>query len=140
MPEPASTFYLLDGANELTGLRAAMWVMLNWRKLRREMMSAPGYIAHRAWLGWPWTIGLVSWWADEASAYRFAHLPEHRRFWAYGADPAHTRGGWLAHYRFTRGGPLWGNGVRAMTARLDGWVQAAPDHPARPAPQLRTHG
>ena len=135
MPEPAWSFYLLDGANELTGLRALVWVAVHWPKLQREMTSAPGYIAHRAWFSWPWTVGLTSWWADEASAYRFAHLPEHRRFWTWGSKARNTRGGWLAHYRYARGGPLWGNGVRAMTTRLASWTPAATDKPPRPAPR-----
>jgi heme-degrading monooxygenase HmoA len=140
MSEPMLTFYMLDGATELSGLRAAIWVTLHWPRLRRELTGTPGYIAHRLWFGWPWTIGLVTWWADEAAVYKFAHRPEHRRFWAFGADPAHTRGGWLAHYRFTRGGPLWGNGVRTMTTRLEGWVPPASNHAARPAPTGRSHG
>jgi hypothetical protein len=137
MPEAGGSFFLLDGANELAGLRATIWLALRWPALRRELVNAPGYMAHRVWFAWPWTLGLTTWWVDEASAYRFAHLPEHRRVWAWGAVPGHTRGGWLAHYRYVRGGPLWGNGVRVLTARFAGRVPAANGHPPRPAPPRR---
>ena len=138
--EPARGFFLLDGANELTGLRAAFWVVRNWPRLRGELTGAPGYIAHRAWFARPWTIGLTTWWADEAAAYRFAQLPEHRRFWAWASEPGHTRGGWLAHYRYVRGGPLWGNGVGSMTSRLEGWVPTPSGQPARRPPGVRRSG
>jgi hypothetical protein len=137
MTEVGGTFFLLDGANELTGLRGVIWLALRWQALRRELMGARGYIAHRLWFASPWTVGLTSWWVDEASAYRFARLPEHRRVWAWAAEPGHTRGGWLAHYRYVRGGPLWGNGVRALTARFEGRVPSASDQPPRRVPRDR---
>jgi heme-degrading monooxygenase HmoA len=132
-----TVFWLLDGANELTGVRAVIWLVRQWPALQRELMDSRGYLGHRLWFAWPWTIGLTTWWRDEAAVYRFAHLPQHRRVWAWGAEPGHTNGGWLAHYRFVRGGPLWGNGVRVMASRFAGYV---PDPSGAPARKVPPHG
>src|SRR5207244_2006906 len=66
---------LADGANEFDGLFAMVQAAGRWPGLRREMRGAPGYVAHHLWFAWPTTVGILSWWEDEASAYRFAHLP-----------------------------------------------------------------
>jgi len=124
--------FLLDGANELSGLRALIWVIRRWPDLRRELTSTPGYVAHRFWYGFPYTFGLVTWWESEAAAYRFAHRPVHLEFWSWATDARHTRGGWLAHYRYVRGGALWGNGVTAMMRRLSTFSPPAGQPPRRP--------
>src|SRR6266851_1760604 len=134
MRETDQTFYLLDGANELSGPLALLWVASRWPVLRRELVGARGYIGHRLWFAWPWTFGLTTWWQDAADPYRYAHLPEHLRLWAWAAEPGHTRGGWLAHYRYVRGGPLWGNGVQSMATRFAGRVPEPPGAPARHVP------
>jgi hypothetical protein len=97
-----------DPAPRLSGPLALLWVGSRWPALKRELVGARGYIAHRLWFAWPWTIGVTTWWQDEAAAYRSAHMPQHQRFWAWAAETGRTRGGWLAHYRYVRGGPLWG--------------------------------
>lgn len=125
---------LMDGANELTGPAALAWVVWHWPALRRELCSTPGYIAHRVWYAPPWTIGLTTWWRDARSAYTFAHRPIHLAFWRWAEHPARTRGGWLATYRYVRGGALWGNGVRAMTRRLGDLTDAPDGAPPRAAP------
>ncbi len=133
MPREADqTFYLLDGANELSGPLAVLWTARHWPALKRELVGAPGYIAHRLWFAWPWTIGVTTWWQDEAAAYRFAHMPQHLRFWTWAADTGRTRGGWLAHYRYVRGGPLWGNGVQSLATRFADHVPAPSGAPPRP--------
>jgi hypothetical protein len=132
MREADQTFYLLDGANELSGPLAMLWVARRWPALRRELVGARGYIGHRLWFAWPWTVGVTTWWQDEAAAYRFAHMPQHLRLWAWAAGTGRTRGGWLAHYRYVRGGPLWGNGVQSLATRFANHVPAPPGAPARP--------
>jgi heme-degrading monooxygenase HmoA len=127
-------FVLLDGANELSGPRSMWWVLRNWPKLRREMRSAPGYVAHRLWYARPYTVGLLTWWADEKSAYAFARMPEHRRFWSWAADADVTNGGWLATYRYVHGGPLWGNGVASLATTFHGLVPEPSGKPAEPPP------
>ena len=127
--------YLFDGATEFAGLKGVLWAMWHWPALRRAMKDTPGYLAHRLWYGFPYTIGLVTWWKDEAAAYRFSRTPSHLAFWSYAAQGPTTRGGWLAHYRYVRGGPLWGNGVRAMTSRLGGLGPPPTDTRPRQAPE-----
>lgn len=127
-------FVLVDGANELAGLRALAWVAIHWRALRRDMTRTPGYIAHRVWFALPLTIGLTSWWESERAAYDFARSHGHRMFWRWGSQPGHTRGGWLAFYRYDHGGPLWGNGVAAMVSRLGGRVGRPSGRPPRQLP------
>jgi len=124
--------FLLDGANELVGLRALLWVARRWPALRRELTATPGYVAHRLWYAFPYTIGLVTWWESEAAAYRFAQSPVHLQFWTWAIDTRHTKGGWLAHYRYVRGGALWGNGVTTMMRRLSGFSPPAGHPPRRP--------
>jgi fumigallin biosynthesis monooxygenase-like protein len=123
---------LFDGATEFAGLRAVAWAAWHWPALRRELVGSTGYLAHRMWFALPWTVGLVTWWEDAPSAYRFAHGPAHLRFWRWAAAPGHTRGGWLAQYRYAEGGALWGNGVRPVVARLGRHVGAPSHGPARP--------
>jgi hypothetical protein len=132
--EPGGGFVLLDGANELAGVRHLWWVVRHWPILRRGMTSSPGYIKHRVWFIPKRTIGLTSFWEDAGSAYRFAHSPAHLLFWRWGAQPGHTRGGWLAIYRYVEGGPLWGNGVDAMVRAFAGHVPAPTNQPARTPP------
>jgi hypothetical protein len=130
--------FLFDGATEVTGWRQLLWILWHWRWLRRDMRTAPGYVAHRVWWGFPFTIGLITWWESEAAAYRFARGPAHLYFWNWGMDPDHTAGGWLADYRYVRGGALWGNGVQDMMRRLGGRTGPASGQPARrPAERRR---
>jgi hypothetical protein len=135
-PGPAQpgrdAFVLLDGANELTGARALWWVLRHWPALRREMRATEGYLAHRIWYSPPYTIGLLTWWTDEKAAYRFAHAPQHTKFWRWGSEPGHTSGGWLATYRYLHGGPLWGNGVQSLARTFAGRVPAPGGKPADP--------
>jgi heme-degrading monooxygenase HmoA len=112
MTERVKGLVVADGANEFDGLVALVEAAWRWPGLRREMRGAPGYVSHRLWYSFPTTVGILSWWEDEAAAYRFAHLPAHLEFWEWATQPGHTRGGWLAFYAFAHGGPLWGNGVR----------------------------
>lgn len=134
MPERERGFVLLDGANELTGVRHFWWVIRHWPTLRRGMEASEGYIKHRLWYIPPRTIGLTSFWEDAGAAYRFAHSPAHLLFWRWGADSAHTRGGWLAIYRYVEGGPLWGNGVESMVQAFGSHVPAPSNEPARLPP------
>ncbi len=101
------------------------------------MSSVPGYVAHRLWWHMPLTIGLTSWWSDEKAAYRFAHMPVHLEFWAYAERKNATHGGWLAVYRLESGGPLWGNGVKAMMDRFGDFVGPSDDRPPQPTPADR---
>lgn len=125
---------MIDGANQLSGLPALWWVIRRWPRLRDEMTSARGYIAHRIWFVFPLTIGISSWWEDENAAYRFAHMPVHRMFWHWAASSGQTKGGWLASYRYANGGPLWGNGVETMMRRLGRVVPATSHEPPRRPP------
>ena len=134
MAERADGFILLDGANELSNVRQFWWVIRHWSTLRRGMRSSPGYIRHRLWYVPPRTIGLTSWWEDAGAAYRFAHSPAHLLFWRWGAEAGHTRGGWLAIYRYVEGGPLWGNGVETMVRDFGSRVPAPTNEPARMPP------
>ena len=137
MAEPKRSLVLVDGANELRDLRALWWVVRKWPSLRRELESAPGYVAHRLWYALPFTVGLTTWWEDEKSLYRFARLPTHLEFWRWATKHDTTRGGWLATYRYQRGGPLWGNGVSHMMTKLGGFVPDASDAPPRLPPEKR---
>ncbi len=128
---------LVDGANELRGPRALWWVVRKWPSLRRELESAPGYVAHRLWYAPPFTVGLTTWWEDERSVYRFAHFPTHLEFWRWATQRDSTRGGWLATYRYQRGGPLWGNGVSQMMQKLGGLVPESTGGRPRPPPEDR---
>jgi hypothetical protein len=125
---------MIDGANQFRDVRALWWVVRYWPRLRNEMMSARGYIAHRIWYVFPLTLGITSWWQDENAAYRFAHLPVHREFWRWAASRGKTRGGWLASYRYVSGGPLWGNGVEAMVRRLGRFVPEPTNEAPRQPP------
>jgi len=129
----AEGFVLVDGANEVSKVRHLWWVIRHWPTLRRGLRSSPGYIRHRVWFVPPRTIGLTTWWEEVGAAYRFAHSPAHLLFWRWGAEPGHTRGGWLAVYRYVEGGPLWGNGVESMVRAFGRHVPAAShDSPAAP--------
>lgn len=136
MDKSKEVFVLLDGANELSTLRNLWWVVRRWPTLRRGLRSAPGYIKHRVWFVPPRTIGLTTWWEETGAAYRFAHSPAHLLFWRWGAEPGHTRGGWLALYRYVEGGPLWGNGVEAMVRAFGGHVPAPTNEPPRMPPPV----
>ncbi len=137
MTDDRAPLVLVDGANELSGPRALWWVMRRWPALRRELESAPGYVAHRLWYKPVLTVGLTTWWTDEKSVYRFAHMPTHLEFWRWASRSGSTRGGWLATYRYERGGPLWGNGVESLMSRLGDFVPEATGEAPPPPPRDR---
>ena len=137
MSERVRGLVLADGANEFGGPLALLEAAWRWPGLRREMLSARGYVGHRLWIAFPFTIGLHSWWEDEAAAYRFAHLPNHLEFWEWARRPGRTRGGWLAFYAYAHGGPLWGNGVTAMVRRFGRFTPAPTGAPPQPTPRQR---
>src|SRR5258708_39311536 len=130
MTERIKGLVLADGANEFDGVFAVLQAAWRWPRLLREIRNAPGYVTHRMWISFPYTVGLLSWWEDEAAAYRFAHLPAHLEFWEWATSPGHTRGGWLAFYAFEHGGPLWGNGVGKQVRRSEEHTSElqSPDH------------
>ena len=128
---------LADGANEFGGLVALLQAARRWPRLRREMRASEGYVAHHLWFALPFTVGILSWWKDEASAYRFAHQPAHLEFWEWATRPGHTRGGWLAFYAFGHGGPLWGNGVRRRVEVFGRFTSSPDGQPPKPTPQQR---
>jgi hypothetical protein len=137
MTERIKGLVLADGANEFDGILAVLQAAWRWPRLLREMRSAPGYVSHRTWYSFPFTIGVYSWWADEAAAYRFAHLPAHLDFWEWATHPGHTRGGWLAFYAFVHGGPLWGTGVRKQVREFGRFTTPPDGAPPRGTPAQR---
>lgn len=102
---------VVDGANRMSGVRALLRLAWHAPRIRRELVTAPGYLRHHAWYRWPLTVGVVSLWTDAASAYAYAHRPVHLALWRRAVRPGFTSGGWLAVYRFHHGGELWGDGV-----------------------------
>ena len=128
---------LADGANDFGGLIAFLQAAKRWPGLRRELVTARGYVHHRLWYRAPYTVGLLTWWEDEASAYRFAHLPAHLEFWEWAGTPGKTRGGWLTFFGYAHGGPLWGNGVPIQVRRFGRFTEAPDGNPPRPTPEQR---
>jgi len=92
MTDRVKGLVLADGANEFGGLIPLLQAAWRWPGLRREMIHASGYVRHRVWFSFPFTVGILSWWEDEASAYRFAHLPAHLEFWEWAGGPGRTHG------------------------------------------------
>ena len=137
MTERIKGLVLADGANEFGGIITILEAARRWPRLRHEMRNAKGYVSHRLWVAFPFTVGILSWWEDEAAAYRFAHLPAHLEFWAWAATPGRTRGGWLAFYAFARGGPLWGNGVRKQVLNFGRFTTPPDGAPPRATPAQR---
>jgi len=140
MTERVKGLVVADGANEFDGLVALVEAAWRWPGLRREMRAAQGYVSHRLWYSFPTTVGIFSWWEDEASAYRFAHLPAHLEFWEWATRPGHTRGGWLAFYAFAHGGPLWGNGVRKQVLDFGRFTHQPDGAPPKGTPAQRRSG
>lgn len=140
MTERVKGLVVADGANEFDGMMALFEAAWRWSGLRREMRGAPGYVAHRLWYSFPTTVGILSWWEDEAAAYRFAHLPAHLEFWEWATRPGHTRGGWLAFYAFAHGGPLWGNGVRKQVLNFGRFTHQPDGAPPKGTPAQRRSG
>jgi hypothetical protein len=130
----------VDGANEFGGLIALLQAATRWPGLRRELVHARGYVGHRLWYRFPFTVGILSWWEDQAASYRFAHLPAHLEFWEWATTPGRTNGGWLAFYPYAHGGPLWGNGVSAQVKRFGRFVPPPEGSAPRPTPSQRRSG
>ena len=137
MTERVKGLVLADGANEFGGFLALLQAGLRWPALRRQLKAADGYLGHHLWYGHPYTVGLLTWWEDEASAYRFAHLPAHLDFWRWATIPGKTGGGWLAFYAYGHGGPLWGNGVRLQVKRFGAFTPPASGGPPKGTPEQR---
>ena len=126
---------VVDGANHMSGVSALLWLALQARSIRRELVSAPGYVRHHLWYRWPLTVGLITIWTDVKSAYAYAHMPVHLSLWRRAARPGFSRGGWLAVYRFDHGGELWGDGVPAARRHLEHVVGRSRRYrPVPPAP------
>jgi heme-degrading monooxygenase HmoA len=126
--------FLVDGVTEFSGIGGLFGAARRWRRLRRDLVRTPGYVAHRLWYRFPTTIGLLTWWEEERGAYAFARSPAHLEIWRWAADGTPTRGGWLAVYRFAHGGPLWGNGVAHRVGAFGRFTRAplgAPPDPPR---------
>ncbi len=116
--------FMVDGANEFDGIRGLAGMLRRWPRLRRELVSTPGYVSHHVWYGFPTTIGLFTWWESEEALYAFARSHAHEEVWRWAASGGSTRGGWLVVYRMQRGGPLWGNGVERRVRTFRGFVRA----------------
>ncbi len=108
---PARPMALADGASHVRGIRGWLGLLRRWPRLRKELMAARGYVAHRIYLAGPTTVGLLTWWEDRTSLVRFAHGPAHHDVWIWAVDKNRTRGGWLATYELQGGGALWGSGT-----------------------------
>ncbi len=135
LPEPKRTLYLVDGATQLRDLRGWLGLIRRWPGLRKQLVNAPGYVSHRVFLISPMTIGLMTWWEDERSLYRYAHAGAHREIWEWAERKGTTRGGWLAIYQFEGGGAFWGSGTKLRETFGD--FAAVTAEPPRPAPRER---
>ena len=124
--------FLIDGATEFAGARDLAGMLRRWPRLRRELVSSPGYVSHQVWYGFPTTIGLFTWWESEEALYAFARSHEHEGVWRWAVSEGSTRGGWLVVYRMQRGGPLWGNGVERRVRTFRRFVRAPSDAPPDP--------
>jgi len=102
---------LVDGASHVRGLRGWIGLVRRWPALRKELISTDGYVAHRIYFAGPATIGLLTWWQSRTALVRFAHGTAHHEVWDWAVTRNTTKGGWLATYEMTGGGPLWGSGT-----------------------------
>lgn len=102
---------LVDGASHVKGVRGWFGLVRRWPAMRRELTESRGYVAHRIYLVGPTTIGLMTWWESRKALMQFAHGETHHEIWEWAVKEDRTKGGWLATYELTGGGPLWGSGT-----------------------------
>lgn len=111
MTAPVRPMILADGASHVRGLRGWIGLLRRWPRLRRELMAAEGYVAHRIYIAGPTTIGLLTWWDSRKAMIQFAHGPTHHDVWEWAVRQKRTHGGWLTTYELKGGGALWGSGT-----------------------------
>lgn len=77
-PPPAQAGEIFYGGTDYTGIRSIIKLGLMWLPFRRAMTRSQGYLGHRVWYRFPYTIGTISFWENRQDLLRFAQSQEHR--------------------------------------------------------------
>ena len=66
-----------------------------WRPMVRRMKKSTGYLGHRVWFGFPFTVGTIAFFADRDALLVFARTPEHARLMEWVMKPGNAHGGFI---------------------------------------------
>jgi heme-degrading monooxygenase HmoA len=96
-PEIARAGSVFHGGTEYSGVRALVGLVVRWPRVRRAMRRSPGYLDHRVWYCYPFTIGTTSFWETQEQLLAFARSAEHREATAWMHRPGIARGAFIRY-------------------------------------------
>ena len=114
-PQEAQGEAMFFGGTRYAGVRAMVRLFFVWRRVRRGMVSSPGYKGHFVWYQFPFTLGNVSLWERGDDMMAFARSPEHRDAIAWLLRPGVADGAFI---RFLQAQPE-GHTLGIWRAELD---------------------
>ncbi len=96
-PAIARAGSIFHGGAAYSGVGALLGLFLRWPRVRRAMHQAPGYLGHRVWYGFPYTIGTTSFWETHEQLLAFARSAEHREATAWMQRPGVARAAFIRY-------------------------------------------
>lgn len=97
-PDLAQAEVIFIGATRFSP-RSLVTLMRLWLPLKRRLAQSDGFIRLRSWYRFPFIIGSMVWFRDEASLMAFAKTPEHRRIEEWVLSPGKADAGFIRIYR-----------------------------------------
>lgn len=86
------------GATRFTGPRALLHLSRLWFPMVRRMKRSPGYMGHKIWYRFPFTLGTIAFFSDKDALLAFARSPEHAAIMRWVMEPGNATGGFIRIY------------------------------------------
>ncbi len=71
-PSQASANAVFYGGTQYSGIRSMIGLLRHWRRVRKAMQQADGYLGHHIWYRYPFTFGTFSFFASQRQMMEFA--------------------------------------------------------------------
>ncbi|MCZ4094779.1 MULTISPECIES: DUF4188 domain-containing protein [Streptomyces] len=110
-PAPGQAGAMFVGATRYSGLRAIITLGPGYVRMVREMKRMKGYVWHKVYWRFPFTLGTIAFFADRDELLKFARGKAHHELMCWLTDEGKGRatGGWIRIYTADAAG--YTNGV-----------------------------
>ncbi|MEU9114937.1 DUF4188 domain-containing protein [Streptomyces sp. NPDC048483] len=118
-PAPGPAGALFVGATSYSGLRAIVALTPRWLRMVREMRRMRGYVWHKVYWRFPYTLGTIAFFTERDDLLKFARGKAHHELMCWLTDEGSGRatGGYIRIYTAEESG--YTNGIwRAEDGRL----------------------
>jgi hypothetical protein len=104
-PDKARATAMFMGGTRYRGLRSLISLSRTWFLLVRDMKRMRGYVWHRIYWEFPFTLGTIAFFTDQDALLLFARSKHHRALMPWISDgKKNATGGWIRFYNAAESG------------------------------------